>query len=200
MEGKGGEKECGEHCLLHEGIATFLGLLCGIGSEVVYSNANARIGVGSGDANVSAWAASTAYSLGAKVRPTTANGNVYECTTAGTSGTTEPTWPTAEGGTVTDNTVVWTCRTGTPTATQTGLIAPTAKQLYKAMNAGYPQKSGQQSIFQSDFIDGEAEWAWLEEAIDNGSVALIDLCRQNTSLDTKPAGQTWRLTGTITWS
>ena len=85
-----------------------------------------------------------------------------------------------------------------PAATQTGLLG--ASKLYKAMNAGYPQKSGQQSIFQSDFITGEAEWAWLEEAIDNGSVALIDLCRQNTSLDTKPAGQTWRLTGTITWS
>jgi hypothetical protein len=85
-----------------------------------------------------------------------------------------------------------------PAATQTGLLG--TSKLYKAMNAGYPQKSVQQSIFQSDFISGEAEWAWLEEAIDNGSVALIDLCRQNTSLGTKPSGQTWRLSGTITWT
>jgi hypothetical protein len=85
-----------------------------------------------------------------------------------------------------------------PSASQTGLLG--ASKLYKGMNAGYPQKSGQQSIFQGDFIDGEAEFAWLEEAIDNGAVALIDICRQNTSLGTKPAGQTWRLTGTITWS
>jgi hypothetical protein len=57
------------------------------------------------------WAASTAYSLGALVIPTAgATWWVYECTTAGTSGTTEPAWPTTEGATVTDGTVVWTCR------------------------------------------------------------------------------------------
>ena len=87
-----------------------------------------------------------------------------------------------------------------PVATQTGLLAATNK-LWKAMNAGYPQKSGQQSIFQSDFDDGEAEFAWLEETIVNAADdAGKNLCRQNTSLGTKPAGQTWRLTGTITWS
>jgi hypothetical protein len=58
----------------------------------------------------SVWTASTAYSVGAKVSPTTANGYYYECTTAGTSGTTQPSWPTTEGATVQDGTVVWTCR------------------------------------------------------------------------------------------
>lgn len=126
------------NCLLHEGIATFLGLLCSIGSETAYNTANARIGVGD----------------------------------LGTA----------------------------PADTQTGLLGG-AETLYKAMNAGYPQKSGDHDIlFQSDFVNGEAEWAWLEEAIDNGAAAAKDLCRQNTSLGTKPAGQTWRLTGTITWT
>ena len=125
------------NCLLHEGIATFLGLMCAIGSETAYSNANARIGVGN-DATA-------------------------------------------------------------PVDTQTALLG--ASQLYKAMNATYPQKSGDHDIvFQSDFVSGEAEWAWLEESIDNGSTPNKNLCRQNTSLGTKPAGQTWRLTGTITWS
>ncbi|ROL55630.1 hypothetical protein D9V84_11270, partial [Bacteroidetes/Chlorobi group bacterium Naka2016] len=55
------------------------------------------------------WAASTAYSVGNIVKPTTATGYWYKCTTAGTSGTTEPTWPTQRGQTVSDNTVVWTC-------------------------------------------------------------------------------------------
>jgi len=129
--------EGSHNCLLHEGIATMLGLLCAIGSEVAYSNANARIGVGN-DATA-------------------------------------------------------------PADTQTGLLG--ASQLYKAMNTGYPQKSGDHDIvFQSDFVAGEAEWAWLEESIDNGSTPNKNLCRQNTSLGTKPAGQTWRLTGTITWS
>ena len=86
-----------------------------------------------------------------------------------------------------------------PAAAQTGLLG--ASKLWKAMNAGYPQKSGQQSIFQSDFIDGEAEYAWLEETIVNTADDTgKNLCRQNTNLGTKPAGQTWRLTGTITWS
>lgn len=85
-----------------------------------------------------------------------------------------------------------------PVATQTGLLGTST--LYKGMNTGYPQISGQDSIWQADFVDGEAEWAWLEEAIDNGATAALDLCRQNTNLGTKPSGQTWRLTGTITWS
>lgn len=59
----------------------------------------------------SAWAATTAYSLGDAARPTTRNGFVYEVTTAGTSAGSEPTWPTTAGNTVTDDSVVWTCRT-----------------------------------------------------------------------------------------
>jgi hypothetical protein len=53
------------------------------------------------------WVASTAYKLGDIARPTAANSHLYQCTTAGTSGSTQPTWPTG-GGTVTDGTVVWT--------------------------------------------------------------------------------------------
>jgi len=125
------------NCLLHEGISTMLGLLCAIGSEVAYSNANARIGVGN-DATA-------------------------------------------------------------PADTQEGLLG--ASQLYKAMNGGYPAKSGDHNIeFQGDFIDGEAEFAWAEESIDNGATPNKNLCRQNTALGTKPTGQTWRLTGTITWT
>ena len=56
------------------------------------------------------WAASTAYAVGDYVMPTQANMNgwYFECTTAGTSGTTEPTWPDALNATVDDGTVVWT--------------------------------------------------------------------------------------------
>ena len=53
------------------------------------------------------WVASTAYALGDVARPVTGNSHLYQCTTAGTSGSTQPTWPTT-GGTVTDGTAVWT--------------------------------------------------------------------------------------------
>lgn len=62
----------------------------------------------------SRWDASTAYALGDIIQPSgaDANGNfIYEVTTAGTSGTSEPTWPvTPVGATVADGTVVWTLR------------------------------------------------------------------------------------------
>jgi hypothetical protein len=62
------------------------------------------------------WTATTAITLGARrVAPVTqANAQrkfqVYECTTAGTTGGTEPTWNTTVGGTVVDGTVTWTTR------------------------------------------------------------------------------------------
>jgi len=56
------------------------------------------------------WAATTAKSLNNRVKPTSQNGYYYVCSTAGTTGGTEPAWPTQDGLTVTDGTVVWTCR------------------------------------------------------------------------------------------
>ena len=55
--------------------------------------------------------ARSATAIGTVIRPTTHNGYVYECTTAGTSSGTEPTsYPTVPGQTVIDNDVVFTCR------------------------------------------------------------------------------------------
>ena len=56
------------------------------------------------DSTATTWAASHAYALNDTV---TASGNIYKVTTAGTSGTTAPTWPAS--GTVKDGTtLVWT--------------------------------------------------------------------------------------------
>ena len=59
---------------------------------------------------VAAWAADTAFSLGdiRRASATQNSGLVFKCTTAGTSASSEPTWPTDIGSTVTDNTAVWT--------------------------------------------------------------------------------------------
>ncbi|KAA1013052.1 hypothetical protein FVF58_09690 [Paraburkholderia panacisoli] len=62
---------------------------------------------------------STAVALNAYTVPAALNGRMYKCTTAGTTGSGEPAWPTTAGGTVTDGTAVWTEQT---TALQAGTI------------------------------------------------------------------------------
>ncbi len=52
------------------------------------------------------WFPSGVYALGDVTRPATANGHLYQATTAGTASSSQPAWPTG-GGTVTDGTVVW---------------------------------------------------------------------------------------------
>jgi hypothetical protein len=51
---------------------------------------------------------STAVTSAQTTMPATPNGHMYRCSTAGTTGSGEPTWPTTSGGTVTDGTAVWT--------------------------------------------------------------------------------------------
>lgn len=51
---------------------------------------------------------STAVSVGDTVIPATPNGRLYRCTTGGTTGASEPTWGTTDGGTTNDGTAVWT--------------------------------------------------------------------------------------------
>lgn len=61
------------------------------------------------DNRTTQWAASTAYSLNQIVRPTLANrnGRCYIVTVAGTSGASEPTWPTTTDATVVNGTVTF---------------------------------------------------------------------------------------------
>lgn len=58
-------------------------------------------------ANAVAWAASTAYAVGAVVIPSVANSHWYMAeASTGSSGATEPTWP-VDGSTVVDSGVTW---------------------------------------------------------------------------------------------
>src|SRR6185436_20007850 len=54
-----------------------------------------------------AWAATTAYNVGDIVRKVSSNGHLYRCVVAGTSGGSEPAFPTVSGQTVTDSGVTW---------------------------------------------------------------------------------------------
>lgn len=53
------------------------------------------------------WAAQTAYGLDAQAVPTVRNGHYYVVTTGGTSGATEPPWPTTTSAIVTDGSAIW---------------------------------------------------------------------------------------------
>lgn len=64
---------------------------------------------GSSFVAVSDWA-SGSYSVGDFVKPTVANGFLYECVAAGTSAVSEPSWGTTSGSDTTDGTVSWRCR------------------------------------------------------------------------------------------
>lgn len=82
-----------------------------------------------GDA-ASAWQASTAYAVGDYVIPSTPNTYWYKVFASGDEGTSdssEPTWPTTAGATVTDGGVTWTCM---------GLITLVADTDYTVGNFG----------------------------------------------------------------
>jgi hypothetical protein len=55
-----------------------------------------------------AWTTGEVLTLNTKRVPSTRTGYVYRVSIAGTAGTTEPTWPTVIGQTVTDGSVTWT--------------------------------------------------------------------------------------------
>lgn len=56
------------------------------------------------------WINKTDYYVGQTIIPATANGYWYECTTAGKSGNTAPTWSTTVNNTTTDDGAIWTNR------------------------------------------------------------------------------------------
>lgn len=73
-----------------------------------------------------AWSASTSQSVDDRVRTTTANGYRYKATVGGTTGSSEPTWPTTIGNTVTDGGVTWVCEQKIHEAAEVKLAATEA--------------------------------------------------------------------------
>jgi len=81
-------------------------------------------------------------------------------------------------------------------ATQTDLLAATNKT-YKAMEASYPQVSGQTITWRAVFGSADANYDWNEFVVDNGTTALN---RKVSAQGTKASGQTWTLDLDITLS
>jgi hypothetical protein len=119
----------------------------------------------------SAWVASTNYAKWARVMPTTGKGGgfYFECVQdAGSAGTTEPTWPTVDGETVTDNAVVWVAREMVPvpwvasTAYALGArVVPTtgsAMNYYEATVAGTAGSTQPTWPNSGTVVDGGVTW------------------------------------------
>ena len=78
---------------------------------------------GSGYATGTATFATTQSNTGGQVVvPTVPNGHYYLCTTSGTSGSSQPSWP-INGGTVVDGTVTWTDIGGAPSSVAPAIVA-----------------------------------------------------------------------------
>jgi hypothetical protein len=85
-------------------------------------------------------------------------------------------------------------------ATDTGLLAVTDKT-YKGMEAGYPMIVGQTVTFRSVFGADDANYAWEEFTVANGTSDSADnLNRKTDSQGTKIQGQTWTVDLEITFS
>lgn len=83
--------------------------------------------------------------------------------------------------------------------TQTDLQAATNK-LRKAMDATYPQVSGNVLTFRSTFGTSDANFAWNEWGVFNASSSGTMMNRKVESLGTKTSAQSWQITVTITLS
>jgi len=107
---------------------------------------------------------------------------------------------TGAGGTTYNNT---NARIGVGNGTtaasagQTGLQG--ASTAFKGMETGYPTSTSQKVTFKSSFGDTEANFAWEEWTVDNGSTPDKNLNRKVESLGTKSTG-TWTLEVDITLS
>lgn len=88
------------------------------------------------------WAATTAYTYGQVVRPATGNGYLYMASTAGTSGSTAPSFPTVVGETVTDGTVVWTCMGESITVYSSGSVSWASSTITASYAVIYDATSG----------------------------------------------------------
>lgn len=85
-------------------------------------------------------------------------------------------------------------------AAQTGLVAASNKA-YVAMEASYPQISGQTVTFRSVFDGSTANFAWNEFTVASGSSDAADnLNRKVDAQGTKASGQVWTVDVAITFS
>jgi len=84
-------------------------------------------------------------------------------------------------------------------AAQTDLVAATNK-VRKAQEATYPQRSSNALTYRSLFGTADANFAWAEWGVFNGSSGNEMLSRKVEALGTKTSAASWQFTVTLTIS
>lgn len=112
---------------------------------------------------------STAYSVGDLRTPTgaTSTSHAYRCTTAGTTGASEPAWPTGSGATVTDGTAVWT-------EYQSGIVMSASETWARAAVEGLSQLESKALLVMSAYYEPITGYPNAPVA----TVAYIRVCRE----------------------
>ncbi len=146
----------------------------------------------------SAWAGSTAYALSDIAVPSTTNGYTYEITTAGTSGITEPVWPTTAGGTITDNVGIATWAVSVAYAL-VDLVVPTTVNgyTYECTVAGTSDAATEPTwptVVGDTVVDGTVTWTCRAQPIWTCRIQAIWTCRAQPVWTTKSTPQTIDLT------
>lgn len=105
------------------------------------------------------WTANTTYQFGTVIIPSPANGFIYTATNnfgiqgSGTSGASQPTFPTTIGATVTDHNIVWKCTAKTGSTPSSTSFPPTgATSLF--YHGGFLFAWGTSATYQSDGLNG----------------------------------------------
>ena len=82
-------------------------------------------------------------------------------------------------------------------ASQTGVIATGSNRAYASVDSGYPTVDGRTVIYRATFGDSEANFAWNEASIVNGTeVNSVAMNRKVSSMGTKNGGA-WTIQITI---
>jgi prepilin-type N-terminal cleavage/methylation domain-containing protein len=143
----------------------------------------------SGAGNV--WSATTGYAVGQFVRPTVAIPYLFKVTAAGSSGTTEPAWPTALNATVVNGTVTFQ-NVGSPTFTwctkdKAGGTPPGAGAPYSLWryNGTTCSGTGQKWADYLSITQGKVFTTYTAPAGGNRGTLSIDLLVDLTPGDTK---------------
>ncbi len=92
------------------------------------------------------WESTTSYVSGDRVQPVSGNGFVYQCTTSGTSDSSEPSWPVSGiGSTVVDGTAIWSL---------VGVHHPTTEIKLALTSGGLTTATGGQSLSVGNTVTG----------------------------------------------